>query len=235
MKIFGKFLTLILVIFGLLFLYQNLYLTKKKNEKVIRPLKLDRVIGRVEYLSSTIKLLPTLSLKKVTILPPTLKLSPTPSLMPTKDNEEWGKAKQLSEHTWTMKVGLDDKMATPQEIFEALNNYRRQHAREALTWDDRLAALAQMRAQAFTSLGSTDEHRGFFEYTNNLDNVKSLGFWSLGENSTYGYRLTGVHLIEWIYAADEGHNANQLNSQWSYVGIGVDGTQTDLIFGGNKM
>lgn len=161
--------------------------------------------------------------------------TPKPTAVPTEDTQEWGKATQLSEHTWTMKVGFDDQMATPEDIFAALNSYRKQHSREALTWDDRLAAFAKSRAVTFTSLGKTDEHAGFVSYTDNIDNVKALGFWSLGENSSYGYKLTGVHLIEWVYAGDEGHNSNQLNSDWSHVGIGVDGNQTDLIFGGNKM
>ena len=107
---------------------------------------------------------------------------PIPTVTPTtipinnssQDNEEWGKAKQVSDHTWTMKIALDDKMATPQEIFEALNNYRKLHQREALTWDDRLANFAQQRADYFTSFGKTDEHADFISYTDNIDNVKFL-------------------------------------------------------------
>jgi uncharacterized protein YkwD len=68
----------------------------------------------------------------------------------------------------------------------------------------------------------------------NNDGFGKLGFSSLGENSSYGYLLEGVHLIEWVYAGDAPHDNNQLNSEWSHVGIGVNGTATDLIFGGRK-
>ncbi len=225
MKFFGKFVVLIFIVFCLTTIYWRLSLLPKKGQNLQINFKLDQDAGRVEYLTPTIKPRP------IRRIWPT----PTSIIIPTEDNQEWGKATQVSEHTWTMKVGFDDNMASPLEIFEALNKYRQQHSREALTWDDRLANFAKERASTFTSLGKTDEHAGFVSYTDNIDNVKALGFWSLGENSSYGYRLTGVHLIEWVYAGDEGHNSNQLNSEWTHVGIGVDGNQTDLIFGGNKM
>ena len=154
---------------------------------------------------------------------------------PAPDSEEWGKAKQISEHTWTMRIGFDDVMATSSEIFEALNTYRVRHGKNSLQWDDRLASYALSRAKYFTQIGNLDEHAGFSEYVKDENNVKSLGFWALGENSSYGYRLNGTHLIEWVYAGDEPHDLNQLNSMWTHVGIGVDGHQTNLIFGGQQM
>lgn len=170
-----------------------------------------------------------------------LSLVPTPQVVeiqlnkPVDDGGEWGKAKQIGEHTWTMKIGMDDTMATPQEIHEALNNYRRLHGRNTLSWDDKLAEYALSRARYFTQIGDLDEHAGFSEYLKDENNFKVLGFWALGENSSYGYRLSGTHLIEWVYAGDKPHDDNQLNPDWTHVGIGVDGYQTNLIFGGQKM
>ena len=234
MKLLGKFIVVIFILLGVGTVYWKISSLPKNSQSTNTNYKLDSVAGKIEYPTPTSKPYPSFVPPKTASISKTWSTT-TPTVVPTQDNQEWGKATQLSEHTWTMKVGFDDTMATPQEIFEALNKYRQQHSREALTWDDRLANFAKERASTFTSLGKTDEHAGFVSYTDNIDNVKALGFWSLGENSTYGYRLTGVHLIEWVYAADEGHNSNQLNSQWSHVGIGVDGNQTDLIFGGNKM
>lgn len=151
------------------------------------------------------------------------------------DLEEWGRAKQVSEHTWTMKISFDSKMATPIEIFEALNSYRQKHGRNSLNWDDRLAKYASQRTQYFTQIGYLDEHAGFSEFVKSEENVRSLGFWWLGENSSYGYRLEGVHLIEWIYAGDQPHNDNQLNPDWTHVGVGVDGYQTDIIFAAHQI
>lgn len=146
------------------------------------------------------------------------------------DGEPWGVAKQIDEHTWTMKIGEDAKMATPQEVFNALNDYRVTHGSNRLEWDDRLAVYGTTRAKYFTSIKALDGHKGFVEYTNNPDNLRTLGYWSVGENSSFGYRVSGVHLIEWVYAGDEPHNKNQLNPNWTRVGVGIDGESSDLIF-----
>lgn len=152
-----------------------------------------------------------------------------------KDNEEWGVAKQISERTWRMKVGQDQRMATAKEIFEALNVYRQRHGRNSLQWDDRLATYALSRAKYFTQIQNLDEHKGFEEYVRDENNLETLGFWLVGENASYGYKLEGVHLIEWVFAGDEPHNKNQLNPQWTHVGIGVDGYNVDIIFGAYPM
>jgi uncharacterized protein YkwD len=149
--------------------------------------------------------------------------------------DKWGVAKQIDDVTWTIKVGQDAKMATPQEIFQALNAYRNRHGSASLSWDDNLANFAQERAAYFNKIKSLDQHKGFIEYTENEDNIKKLGFWGVGENASFGYKLEGVHLIEWIFAGDEPHNKNQLEPSWTYVGIGVEGVGVDLIFGKWKM
>lgn len=160
---------------------------------------------------------------------------PTSTQVISKDTTPWGVAKQINDVTWTIKVGQDDRMATPQETLQALNAYRQTHGAGPLTWDNNLATFAQNRATYLNSIKTTDEHKGFKEYVASEDNVKKLGFWSLGENSGYGSKLIGVHLIEWIYAADEGHNKNQLDTRWSHVGIGIEGLGVAFIFGGDKI
>lgn len=148
-----------------------------------------------------------------------------------KDNDQpWGVQKQLTDVTWSMKVGNDDHMASRSEIYEALNNYRIQHGVNRLEWNDALAGLAQMRAEQQYDLGKLDEHAGFKEFTSSYDNMKKLGYWTIGENATYGYKLNGVHIIEWAYS-DPPHDRNQLDPKWNLVGIAVKGTVTDLIFG----
>jgi len=184
-------------------------------------------------------------------------LSPSPSISPTPtsiiknteifENTEpvevptnpaaagpWGIAQQIDEHTWTMKINQDPVMATPKEIFNALNEYRRVKGVSQLTWDDKLAGYAQTRAQFFSQQGKLDSHAGFQDFLENQNGFEVLGFNWLGENASYGYRLTGTHLIEWIYAGDEPHDQNQRNTRWAFVGVGVDGTSTCLIFGAGK-
>ena len=154
---------------------------------------------------------------------------------PTVDTEPWGVAKQVDELTWTMKVGEDEIMATASEIFEALNEYRNRYGSQTLTWDNNLGDYAQTRAKYLNSIKNVDKHEGFSNFVENEDGFNKLGFTALGENISYGYKLNGVHTIEWMYAGDEPHNENQLNNRWNYVGIGVDGLATCLVFGTGKM
>lgn len=161
--------------------------------------------------------------------------NPTIIPEPTTSSLEWGVSKQIDEYEWTIRVGEDEKMATPKEIHEALNVYRNRHGSGALTWDNSLSTYAQTRAEEFISLGKLDQHKGFREYVENEENRRKLGFWGVGENASYGSNLIGVHIIEWIFAGDEPHDKNQLNPDWTHVGIGVKDTAVDIIFGKWKM
>lgn len=147
------------------------------------------------------------------------------------DTTEWGIAKQIDEVTWIMKVGQDDRIGTPQEIFDALNIYREKNGKSRLTWDNNLADFASTRAAQLNAIKYTDKHAGFLEYTKDVENLRKLGFWGAGENCNYGQRLLGVHLIEWIYAGDEPHDKNQLDPTWTHVGVGVSGLGVSIIFG----
>lgn len=174
--------------------------------------------------------------------PPTptiiIKKAPTATPVPktaVSDKAAWGVATQVGEHTWTMKIQQDGKMATPGEILEALNHYRQVHNSGVLQSDNNLTNFAQKRAEYLNSIKNVDEHKGFREYLENEDGYHQLGFYSLGENISYGYKLEAVHLIEWAYGADDPHNKNQLDNSWSRVGIGVDGLATCLIFAKDKI
>lgn len=155
----------------------------------------------------------------------------TPSVPVVKTNSNsWGVSRKLDEKTWTMQVGNDKKMATPDDIFKALNNYRKQNGSGSLTWDETLSDFAKKRAATFLSIGGLDGHAGFNEYFKNEDNMKNMKVTGVGENSSYGYKLEGVHLIEWVFAGDDPHNDNQLDKNWNTVGIAVVGTAVDLVF-----
>ncbi|KXK10079.1 MAG: Cysteine-rich secretory protein family protein [Microgenomates bacterium OLB23] len=151
------------------------------------------------------------------------------------DEEEWGVAKEIEKGTYTIRVGNDAAMGTPQEVFNALNAYRATNGKSSLSWDDNLARYAQSRAEYMSSIKTTDQHAGFNYYLENDDGFNRLGFYQLGENSYYGGPLTGTHLIEWVFAKSPGHDANQKSSDWTHVGVGVSGSAVNLNFGGSKM
>lgn len=178
---------------------------------------------------------PTINVKhivtpRVTVIP-----TQTTGVLVSDNNEPWGIARQVDEHTWTMKVGEDQSMATPEEILSAVNEYRKRNNVQILTMDEKLKTYAQSRADYLYSIKNVDGHKGFNNFLDNEDGFNKLGFTWVGENISYGYRLNGVHLIEWVYAGDEPHDKNQLDGKWSHVGIGVKGTATCLIFATGKM
>lgn len=167
----------------------------------------------------------------VTTEPEYSESEPTIIYTDPEDALPWGVAQKVDDTTYTIRVGYDDSMASPGEVYDALNAYRRTNGRNDLAWDDRLASYAQSRADYFHSIGSTDKHAGFDSFLENEDGFAKLGFMRLGENSYYGGKLTGTHLIEWVFSQSPGHNANQLDPQWTHVGIGTSEDSANLIFG----
>lgn len=192
--------------------------------KITPKVDIDIVVDRKITPTAEPKTIPTVIERKIT----------APTKTPTPDNEPWGVARQIDEVTWTMKVGEDEKMATANEIFVALNEYRKRYGSQVLTWDNKLSEYANNRAIYLNSIKSVDGHKGFTNFMENEDGFNKLGFTALGENISFGYKLNGVHTIEWMYAGDKPHNDNQLDNRWNYVGIGVNGLATCLIFGTGK-
>jgi len=226
--------SLMLLICTLLFQKLNQKRTKTQPTQV-RSVVPQSVIATPTPSTIPKKSLPAINDRPSSFISKITTLNDAPSPIPTKvDNRKWGIAEQLSEHEWTITVLSDERMGTPEEIFEALNVYRERHGSGKLTRDDKLAEFAQTRADQFVKDRSLDSHAGFREFLSNQDNYASLGFWSVGENSCYGTRLVGVHIIEWIFAGDEPHDKNQLNPGWSHVGIGVKTTAVDVVFGKGK-
>ena len=204
---------------------------ENKIRQIIDPIREENIKEEiVEEKQPDKKITPTRIVEIKTTPTTVKKKSPTP----TPDNQPWGVSKQIDEVTWTMKVGEDEKMATPQEVLIALNEYRKRYNSQPLTWDNKLGDYAQTRAKYLNSIKSVDKHEGFSNFVEKEDGFNKLGFNALGENISFGYKLNGVHIIEWMYAGDKPHNDNQLDNKWNYVGIGIDGLATCLIFGTAK-
>lgn len=221
----------LVILFGeiilLVFILQNF----EKIRGIIDP----KATSLGEEIVEKIEIIPTISpfLEKI-VTPTKIEVKKKIQPIPTIDSEPWGVSKQIDEVTWTMKVGEDEKMATAKEIFEALNEYRKVQGSQVLTLDEKLTNYAQERAKYLNGIKSVDKHVGFNDFVKNHDGFNKLGFTALGENISYGYKLNGVHMIEWMYAGDKPHNDNQLNNIWNYVGVGVDGLATCIIFGTGK-
>lgn len=162
--------------------------------------------------------------------------SPSPTrqiILPTRyDNgRPWGEAWRQDDGSYTLKIVEDPAMSTPRELADAINTYRETKGVGRLEWSDTLAQYAQYRADYVAEHGS-DHHEGFNSFVQNEGGYDKLGFYCLGENMSEGFRLTGTHLVEWMYAQSPGHDANQLNSIFSRIGVGISGTVSVIIFGG---
>jgi len=181
---------------------------------------------------NTAKLLTVTPFQKPTATPQLKRKGTTAKTPP---QEEWGVAREISEGTYTIRIGSDAAMGNPQEVFAALNAYRNTSGRSSLSWDDGLASYAQGRADHMNSIKTTDGHEGFNRFLEQEDGFNKLGFYRLGENSYYGGPLNGTHVIEWVFAKSPGHDANQKDAGWTHVGIGVTDSTVNLIFGGSKM
>lgn len=172
---------------------------------------------------------------------PTLKLilseSPTPTHYVTPnptsiDNDKpWGQAWRQDDGSYTLKIQEDAVMSEPRELADAINRYRETKGVSRLEWSDALNAYAQTRAEYVAKNGS-DHHAGFNNFIENEDGYNKLGFNCLGENMSEGFRLSGTHLVEWMYAQSPGHDANQLNPIYNRVGVGISERISVLIFGG---
>lgn len=120
------------------------------------------------------------------------------------------------------------RMPSAQELFSQLNLYRQQNGRSPLSWDTKLADYAQTRANVFAGMQNTDNHSGFDNYLRSGGH-NALCFFGLGENSSYGMVNDAKSIIDWF------GSQNQLNYSWSHVGIGLNGTAIDFVYGGGKM
>ncbi len=141
----------------------------------------------------------------------------------------WGKAEKIADHTYRTNVGQDPVLGSTEEIFQALNAYRKNHGRQELKKDDKLCGLATTRA--VQQKDNLDGHQGFKDYFADQSHWQELGVTGIGENSSWNYTLSGVHLIEWVFDADDEHRNNQLNPDWNLGCVGIAGTTVDVIFG----
>lgn len=136
----------------------------------------------------------------------------------------------------TIVVTPQEKVSvtTVNNVLNALNAYRKQKGVGQLSIDIKLQEFAQSRANYFASTGSMDNHAGFQRMMQDNGFVK-MGFNALGENSSFGAFNSAQELIETIYGGHAPHDDNQLNADWTHVGIGIKDDATNLVFGGRKI
>lgn len=159
------------------------------------------------------------------------KLSPKSSDLSPSPSVPWGTTIKIGEHLYRTYVGSDEKMGTQEEILIALNNYRKNHNVGPVRVDENICILANRRATEQNKAGSLDSHKGFQDFMTKDGSWQWLDVKSIGENASYGYVLSGTHLIEWVFDSDIEHKENQLNPVWNLACAGISGVTVDIIFG----
>lgn len=177
--------------------------------------------------------IPSTNLEKAASTSAVLPVPSSAPAQPTQStvNTPWGTTEKIGEHEYRTYVGNDPAMGSPEEILKALNSYRASHGQGQLQSGSKLCSLALKRAQDQDKMATLDDHKGLIEYMNDPKSWTELNITSIGENASYGYVLSGVHLIEWVFDADAEHRDNQLNPAWNLACAQTFGKTVDIIFG----
>lgn len=142
---------------------------------------------------------------------------------------DWSVTK-LDDKTTLLGYPADSRMATSEELFVEMNNYRTSHGVGAVSKHSTLCDIAQKRADELQALGKLDYHAGMDKYAygqkdfNNLDEIIGGGV----------QPNLAVHIIEWGWGRSEtGHKQAMEKPQWTHGCGGISGYFHVFIFGAN--
>ncbi len=168
------------------------------------------------------------------------KLVPNKNYFEKQNSWDLGNIKRTSEtpFSWTVekvndqvtKVALppDPRMSTSDELFEAMNNYRKAHSVQTLTKNDLLCSIAQNRANEQLANGELDGHAGFEKYAKDQNEFSTMGEVLFGGAQPQ----YGVHIIEYGWDRSlTGHKEAIQDPSWQYGCGGIAGYFAVFIFG----
>lgn len=135
---------------------------------------------------------------------------------------------KLDEHTTAMWLPADDRMSTHDELFTAINTYRRGHGLGEVSRSDTLCAIAQKRADEQLALGKIDGHAGFAKYAQDQRDFSYLTEVLFGG----GQPQSGVHIVEFGWDQSlTGHKEAIQDRTMSHGCGGIAGYFAAFIFG----
>jgi|GEM_PF-2523457 len=145
--------------------------------------------------------------------------------LPTPD---WS-IRKVDEHMTEFSVPVNDTMASKQELFDAVNSYRRSHNLNTLTSNSTICDIAQKRAQEQLDNGALDNHAGFGKYGESQNEFSHLGEVLYG-----GQPLSGVHIVEFGWDRSlTGHREALQNPSWQIGCGGIAGVFAAFVFANN--
>lgn len=147
--------------------------------------------------------------------------------IPTQPPFNWS-VERVDEHVTKIAIPPDPRMSTADELFVAMNDYRKAHNVQTLQKSDLLCSIAQNRANEQLANEELDNHAGFDKYAQNQNEFTRIGEVLFGG----GQPQYGVHIIEYGWDRSlTGHREAIQNPVWSHGCGGIAGYFAVFIFG----
>lgn len=143
-----------------------------------------------------------------------------------------GTCRKIDEKTTRCNNAPDSRMSTPEELFQAVNQYRIIHNLNPVQKDDTLCYIAQSRANEMQKVGQLDEHEGLKKYFDEQEVIQNIGEVMYGSSDGPGQPILGVHIVEWGWDRSvTGHKEALQDSKWQYGCAGIAGYIAVFEFG----
>lgn len=141
---------------------------------------------------------------------------------------EWGKTIRIDDKTSASRFAPDDHMSTTDELFTAMNEYRRTHNLPSLSKNGTLCDIAQNRADELLRLGRLDNHEGASKYMHSQREFNTIDEVLFGGIQP----VAGVHIVEWGWDKSlTGHHEAISDPVWHDGCAGIAGYFAVFEFG----
>ncbi len=152
-----------------------------------------------------------------------MKIAPTASAKPV----DWS-VEKVDEHLTRVSMPADSRMSTPDELFAAINDYRKAHGVQQVQKNDLICGIAQSRANEQQTNGDLDGHAGFNKFFQNQEEFPRMGEVLFGG----GQPQLGVHIVEYGWNRSlTGHKEAISDPNWNYGCGGIAGYFATFVFG----
>lgn len=146
---------------------------------------------------------------------------------PDSQSFEWT-VEKVDEHLTRLQLPADDHMSTADELFEAMNNYRKANNIRSLEKTPGICEIADKRAQEQLANGELDGHSGFDKHVQDQNEFQTMGEVLFGGSQPQ----SGVHIVEFGWNRSlTGHKEAIRDPDWHYGCGGIAGYFAVFVFG----
>lgn len=151
-----------------------------------------------------------------------------PNVTPTPTSNAWDRWAE-GRVTW-LQIPADDHMSSDEELFIALNAYRRAQSIAEIAWNDVLCRIARERVADQVTLGRLDDHAGFPSRAQSQREFRIVSEVLFGGTQP----VSGVHIVEYGWDRSLTGHREAIQDRTMTHGCGaVSGYFAVFVFGGN--